>query len=242
MVGPDDIIYEDEQLLALNKPALLHSATLAREGGPAVADFLESYLPASEQIALKPEDHGLVNRLDYETSGCLIAAKNRTAWEQLHHVLCSASCHKEYLAISHGIPPSDRNLEALLESRYRRSKKVRIVQGKDAATRAQLAKTKLEVIDQDKTRDIALVKLSPCTGVRHQLRVLMANGGYPLIGDKLYGSNIGLNSIAPDCPEHFVLHAYRYQLNLPTYGDVLRLCAPYPEYLRQLFPNSISAL
>lgn len=206
---PLDILYEDEDLLLLNKPAgiAIHPSPLA-EDAVTIAGAVAHYLHA-------PVFHG-VNRLDRGTSGVMAAAKTG-----YFHARCMVQLHtpdfyREYRAVCEGVPsPAEGDIDLPI-ARAEGSLLRRCVDPKGLESH-----THYEVLSAAHGR--ALLRLTPTTGRTHQLRVHMAAIGHPLTGDWLYGTEDVALISRP------ALHSYRLRLRHPLTGAVIDVTAPVPE-------------
>lgn len=211
-----EIIYEDNDVIVIDKPngVLTHA-----KGGIAdeltVADFL------SEKTDF-PKSHGrpgIVHRLDRDTSGLLIGARNENTAGFLQKQFASRSVKKVYLAVVEGRPKLD---EAKIDLPIARHPKKPSSFRVDPSGKP--AETKYKVLASN--GDKSLVWLEPKTGRTHQLRVHMAHIGTPIVGDRVYGRVGG----------RLVLHAYQLEVNLPS-GERKLFTAKLPEIFHQLFPE-----
>ena len=192
------VIYEDQDVIVINKPAgvLTHAKGVAVEEFT-VAEFLRP------RVADVPGSNrpGIVHRLDRDTSGILIAAKNPTAKRWLQKQFAVRKVKKAYLAVVAGHPKQPAALLDLpIERNPKKPQTFRVGQnGKPAETTYETLRS---------FQDYTLVKLMPKTGRTHQLRVHMAYIGCPIVGDKLYaeGANLG----------RMFLHATSLEITLPS--------------------------
>jgi 23S rRNA pseudouridine1911/1915/1917 synthase len=215
------IAFEDERLLVIEKPACFHSVRdLRSPQGRSVADWLMAEYPGIERASLKAEDAGLINRLDFETSGLLLAAKDRESWEQLSLLLKSGRINKSYTILVEGEFPAKREVAGFIGSRYRHSKKVVVAdvlpKGGKRFLEAKAVFARLEYAAQ---WDASLVRAEAHTARRHQIRAQAAHLGHPLVGDALYGSRRALGEVWQEdahlpCPPFF-LHAERIEFVHP---------------------------
>lgn len=209
------VLWEDEDLLVLDKPAGLAMHPGAGEGqslaGALVAHLGEGSVPH------------FVSRLDKGTSGLLIAAKSGYVHELLRRALHSDALEREYRALSHGAPQPPRGSVALPIGREEGSIVKRRI---DPAGLASL--TEYETLGE--YGGLALLRLLPRTGRTHQLRVHMAALGCPLAGDWLYGRE------EPELIARPALHSYRLRLRHPLSGEALCFTAPLPPDMARLLP------
>jgi len=234
MADPEklEVLYENADLLVVNKPACIHSTALGRSGGPSLAGLLMKKDPCFSSASPRPGEGGLVNRLDYETSGLLIAARNRTVWERLHAQILSGELKKTYLAILEGEAPEHIRISTFIGSAYRRSRKVRVYprkpSGRIRALPACSEITRLALLEDPV---MSFVRISAGTARRHQIRAHSAFIGHPLAGDVLYGAQ-------PQNPEMadreglpaFFLHAYELSFHDRLTQKEISIAAPLPAY------------
>lgn len=205
------IIYEDNNVLVINKPAGVLSHGLSKFlGEPSVASFLKQKLLAdisdnSQSYEWKAEDlrFGIVHRLDRMTSGIMICAKNQTAMRHLQKQFHDRSVQKVYTAIVSG---HLKHKEAILDLPLERNPKAPATWRVGA--NGKQATTHYKVIQETDTR--SFVELYPKSGRTHQLRVHLAHTGHSIIGDYLYK---GAKS------DRMYLHAHKLSLNIPEFGD-----------------------
>jgi 23S rRNA pseudouridine1911/1915/1917 synthase len=198
-----DIIHEDPDLLVLNKPAGLVCH-------PTKGDELSSLI-SRIRLYLQADAH-LVNRLDRETSGLTIVAKNSATAGELGKLWESRSVQKVYLAIVHGHVPDDSGVITLPLGKDTQSQiAIKDCVRPDGAP----AQTDYYVIRrfQRGDRPFSLLHLQPRTGRKHQLRIHLAAIGHPIVGDKLYGAN---EDIYMALVEDRLTARHREQLILPN--------------------------
>ena len=193
------VIYEDDHVLVLNKPAgvLTHAKGEVAEEFT-VADFVRLRMREPDTTN-RP---GIVHRLDRDTSGVIICAKDSETKGKLQKQFQDRKAHKTYLAIVRGTPKkSAAMLDLPIERNPKKPSTHRVgVNGKSAITR-------YEVLGTNGT--FSVVRLHPETGRTHQLRVHMAYIGTPIVGDRLYGTEKSpINRLC--------LHAEQLEITIPT--------------------------
>lgn len=214
--GDVNIVYEDEDIFILNKPAPLACQSSPRQPFNTLENRLAWYFQAQETFIFRP-----LNRLDKGTSGLMAAAKNAHACQILQKQLHSPEFVREYLAIVEGSLSGKGTIDAPISKIDIASIK-RVVNretGKPAVTHYQTVFT---------GKQHSLVRLRLETGRTHQIRVHMAYSGHPIVGDFLYGHE------DDRLPGRFALHSTRIRLLHPISGKVVSIDAPLPEELLTL--------
>jgi 23S rRNA pseudouridine1911/1915/1917 synthase len=208
---PLDILYEDADLIAVDKPPGM--AVHPAPGHPA-STLVNAVLAHCRDLSgvggvLRP---GIVHRLDRDTSGVILIAKNDAAHQSLARQLKDRTVDKTYLALVEGTPrPAEGVIEAPLARDPRRRQRIAVVAGGREAT------TSYRVVER--FRGCALVEARPRTGRTHQVRVHLAAIGHPVVGDALYGKRSPLIS-------RQALHALRITFAHPRTGAPMTVEAP----------------
>lgn len=223
---PLEILYEDGDLLAINKPAgmVVHPA-VGHESGTLVNAVLYH---CGDELSISHEKRpGIVHRLDKDTSGVILVAKNDKALDFLQQQFKTRTIKKEYLALVEGhIQPESALIDAPIGRDVRQRKKMAVIRPNSSATsRPAQTQYKLEM-EYD---EFALVRCFPHTGRTHQIRVHLAYIGYPIVGDDVYGrrkQRIKLN-------RHF-LHAAKITFQRPSDGETISCEAPLPSALQHV--------
>ena len=208
------IIYEDSDMVVVDKPAGLLVHPAHDDSGPSVVDY-------ARQISSDPDPDrpGIVHRLDRDTSGLLILAKTAEAKRVLQQAFKERQVHKTYTMLVHGHPEPPRALLRLPVGRTSDPTKRGVApDGRPAETSYAVVKT---------YPGFSLIQAEPTTGRTHQLRVQFKHLGHPVVGDQLYGHepNLGL--------ARQFLHASRLQLKAPG-GSAVDLGSPLPPELEQV--------
>lgn len=218
---PLSIVYEDEDLLVLNKPAdmPIHPSPNNYDNtlGNAVA-----YYYASRQI---PYVFRCVNRLDRDTTGLTVLAKHMISGSILSGMVAEKILQREYLAIVSGTLPSSLGTIDVPIARKNGSVMERCI---DFET-GEKAVTHYQVLDRDTKRNLSLLLIILETGRTHQIRVHMKHLGCPLIGDYLYNPDTS-------CISRQALHSYRLVFPHPITKEAMHFTAPLPDDMSSLFP------
>lgn len=212
------VIYEDDDVVVINKPAgLLTHSKGAINNEATVASFVG---PKLNDKSLSGNRAGIVHRLDRATSGVLIAAKNDKALKWLQKQFSTRKVKKTYLAVVEGLlKPQQAIIDAPIA---RNPKKPQTFYVNQAGKAAQ---TEYEVLNIFKLKgeDYSMVRLKPLTGRTHQIRVHMAYINHPVVGDWLYGKGA----------DRLMLHSAALELTLPN-RQRQTFTVPAPEIFREL--------
>lgn len=226
---PLNIVFEDEHLLVINKPAglVVHPAA-----GNYSGTMLNALLHHAPQLENLPRA-GIVHRLDKETSGLLVVAKDLSTHKELVEQLQAREFEREYLAVVVGVMTAGGRVEAPIGRHPVQRKRMAVVE------RGKPAVTHYRVLERFRAHSLISVKLE--TGRTHQIRVHMAYIHYPLLGDPVYGGRLKLPKA---CSEALVeelrqfrrqaLHAARLGIIHPQSGESLNWVAPLPADMEQL--------
>jgi 23S rRNA pseudouridine1911/1915/1917 synthase len=215
---PLAVVYEDEDILVIDKPAGL---TVHPAPGHPSHTLVNAILARCPGLTMSSElmRPGIVHRLDKDTSGLIVIAKNDLARDYLVAQFKSRTVTKGYLVLVKGrVSPEQGMIEAPIGRDPHRRQRMAIVEtGKEATTRYQVRK----YID-----NYTLVEVSPLTGRTHQIRIHLSAIGYPVVGDPTYGiKSAHLN-------RQFV-HAYRLGFRLPSTKQYHEFTSPLPADLEQ---------
>ncbi|WP_299179855.1 23S rRNA pseudouridine(1911/1915/1917) synthase RluD [uncultured Neptuniibacter sp.] len=226
---PLDIVYEDEHILIINKPAglVVHPAVGHRDG-----TLLNALLFHCPDIAQVPRA-GIVHRLDMDTTGLMVVAKTIAAQTELVDQLQERSMGREYEAIVHGVMTGGGIVDEPMGRHSKNRQKMAVVGvGKEAVTHYRILK---------KFRAHTHIRLKLETGRTHQIRVHMAHINYPLIGDQMYGGRFRLPK---GCSDEMIealrdfkrqaLHAKKLELWHPHTGEQMSWEVDLPDDIQHL--------
>ncbi|MFO7765448.1 MAG: RluA family pseudouridine synthase [Pelovirga sp.] len=233
---PLDILYEDQDLIVVNKPPgmVVHPAAGHHQG-----TLVNALLHHCDDLAgiggtLRP---GIVHRIDKDTSGVLVVTKNDSAHQHLAEQFRRHNIKRDYLALIHGQLPARTGTIDQPLGRHP-------VQRKKFSTKARNSKravTHWSVVDHFQQVKLSLVRLRLETGRTHQIRVHLSNAGHPLVGDPLYGRRAELNNIHDQQLRALIrklpgqaLHAHVLGFIHPRSGDYLEFNSDIPAPLRHI--------
>ena len=230
---PLDILFEDDQVVAVNKPAglVVHPAAGHREG-----TLVHGLLHHCGELAALggPFRPGVVHRLDKNTSGVILLAKTDGAYRHLTRQFKERLVYKEYRAVVYGrMGEPSGAIDAPIDRHSRNRTKMGVVTGGREATSAWWVERAF--------REVSLLKVIIRTGRTHQIRVHLAHILHPVVGDRTYGGKRRVNAVQNpivrarlDRIKRQMLHASEVAVKHPTTDEVLRLTAPLPDEMVSL--------
>jgi 23S rRNA pseudouridine1911/1915/1917 synthase len=223
---PLDIVYEDDDVLLINKPVgmVVHPGNGHYEG-TLVNALIGREMALSEG---DPDRPGIVHRIDKDTSGLLLVTKNDNAYRKIQEQLSTHTMHREYYALVKGvILEDDGKINAPIARDKNRPTRncVDVLHGKEAITFFHVEKRYKESV-------VTLVSCRLLTGRTHQIRVHMDYIGHPVIGDPLYGTG---NRRIYDAGQ--LLHAYKLTFIHPSSGKEMSFTAPLPEHFEKVLSS-----
>ena len=223
---PLRVIYEDEDLLAIDKPVgmVVHPGAGTRQG-----TLVHALLGLEKELSDLggQERPGIVHRLDKETSGILLIAKNNNAHHKLSSQLASRTIQKEYLAVVEGVV---EYVQGQIREPLGRDPRHRTRMAVRRDDQAREALTEYEVIER--FRYSTFLKVHPVTGRTHQIRVHLKHIGHPVLGDALYGRK--------EVASRLALHAAKITLDQPTSKKRFTLEASLPEDFKDILEKERS--
>lgn len=218
---PLDIIYENDDLIVVNKPAGMVVHPAAGHASGTLVNAVLGYDPDLEGIGGE-ERPGLVHRLDKETSGLIILAKNERAHNWLQDQFRLRTVEKTYLALVDGKPPTPAGrVEAAIGRDPKQRKKMAV----RSPGKGREAVSEYKTLETFKAH--TLLEFHPLTGRTHQIRLHCAFLGCPIVGDSIYGRR----NPSVDIDRHF-LHAYRLKILLPNEKEPRTFEAELPDELK----------
>jgi 23S rRNA pseudouridine1911/1915/1917 synthase len=243
------ILFEDEHLMAVDKPSgLLSSPDRYDANRPNLMKLLHAGIEAAKPWAKERALNYLMNahRLDFETSGIILLAKNKPALVELANQFGTEKPLKKYVALVRGVPPEDRfEIDQKLSPHPTRLGEMRV-----DPKNGKRSQTVVEVIERFSR--YSLIRCEPLTGRTHQIRVHLRYVSHPIVGDSLYGgrqlflSSLKKNYVLKPGREErplmgrVALHAEELQVQHPVSGETVVIKSPWPKdltvavkYLRQ---------
>ena len=224
---PLDILFEDEHILAINKPAgmVVHPAP-----GHPKSTFVNALLfhcQGIKEAGTDPIRPGIVHRLDKDTSGVLLAAKTSSAHRALVSMFGQRAIHKTYIAIAVGTPQDGRLSAAIKRHPIKRQEMCVDKEGKEAISDIKVLK---------KTESLSFVEIGLITGRTHQIRVHLKHLKAPVLGDPVYGSESANKKWRVS---RQLLHAAKVSFTHPFTQEQITLRAPLPQDMKAfLNPSS----
>jgi len=228
LLGPEpvpfEVLYEDDQVVVINKPSglVVHPGAGVREG-----TLVHGLIFCYPEIAAvgSPTRPGIVHRLDKETSGVMVVARTEQAYQFLRQQFEDRKVKKTYLALALGKFREKKGLIDLPIGRHVHHRKKISVKTR----KPRVALTNYQVLEE--FQETTFLVLQPVTGRTHQLRVHLSATGHPLVGDTRYGG--GGKKQLQKSPRLF-LHAWKLSFQHPSSGQVLEFEAPLPQELNQV--------
>lgn len=224
---PLDIIYQDEDVAVINKA---QGVTVHAGGGTKGNTLVNALLYHLDSLSgingvLRP---GIVHRIDKDTSGLLVVAKNDRAHVSLASQIEKKTCRREYIALLEGVVKEDKGRIETFIGRSDKDRKLMAVTktGRKAATNYEVIK---------RYKEFTLCRFILETGRTHQIRVHAKYMGHPVVGDKAYGYKKQKFAL-----EGQLLHAYKLTFTHPSTGETVSFTAPLPDYFEKVL-KSIAA-
>ncbi|MBR8000317.1 RluA family pseudouridine synthase [Burkholderia vietnamiensis] len=228
---PLDVIYEDDALVVINKPAglVVHPAA-GNWSGTLLNGLLHRYGDAAAGLPRA----GIVHRLDKETSGLMVVARTLAAQTDLVRQLQARTVKRRYFALVWGTMPEEGTIDAPIGRDPRERTRMAVVTGASGKP----ARTHFRTVDTCvwQRQPVSAIQCDLETGRTHQIRVHCSHAGHPLLGDPVYGRARGKRSVTP-LPNGFArqaLHAWRLGLVHPVTGKTMQWRCPLPDDMNEL--------
>jgi 23S rRNA pseudouridine1911/1915/1917 synthase len=217
---PLDVLYEDDHLLILNKPAGLVVHPAPGHEADTLVNALLTHCPNLAGIG-GVQRPGIVHRLDKDTTGAIVIAKTDQAHQHLQAQLKAKTARREYLGIVSGAPKTPNGTIDLPIGRNPADRKKMAIVPVEKGGRPAITHWRV----QERLSNYTLMHFQLETGRTHQIRVHSAQIGHPIVGDPVYssGRSLGVNIAGQ------ALHAWRLQLQHPVTGELIEATAPPPE-------------
>ena len=237
---PLTVLYEDEYLAVINKPAgmVVHPAPGNWKGTLAHA-IAHRYGIMEDITIIDSQRAGIVHRLDKDTTGVIAIARTREAHDALANLFATRQVHKEYLTVTVGNPAGSGTRGGVIEAPIARDKanrlKMAIVEEEYGG---KPAKSTYEVLGRDNRGLLHVVRVCILTGRTHQVRVHMRHLRAPVLGDSLYGA-LDVNRRFRTAAHRPMLHALTLAFQHPFTDEDISITAPLPHDMRSLIDRSI---
>ncbi|MDR8728425.1 RluA family pseudouridine synthase [Burkholderia pseudomultivorans] len=228
---PLDVVYEDDALVVINKPAglVVHPAA-GNWSGTILNGLLHRYGDAAAGLPRA----GIVHRLDKETSGLMVVARTLAAQTDLVRQLQARTVKRRYFALVWGMMPEDGTIDAPIGRDPRERTRMAVVTGASGKP----ARTHFRTVDTCvwQRQPVSAIQCDLETGRTHQIRVHCSHVGHPLLGDPVYGRARGKRSVAalPNGFARQALHAWRLGLIHPVTGKAMQWRCPLPDDMNAL--------
>lgn len=221
-------VYEDAEIIAVDKAAGIPTHGFSARDVDTLANFLVARWPELSCVGRSRWEPGLLNRLDTETSGLVLVAKNQPAFDNLREQFRRRRVNKKYIALVWGeAAPSGSISLALVHDPTDKSRMQVINESGSNRPRLRSWHARTSFRKLASSNEMSLLEVEMQTGVTHQIRVHLAATGHAIVGDTRYG----LVNYSTDLERHF-LHASRLEFAHPASGKSIALDSPLPSELR----------
>ena len=222
---PLDILYEDDYLLIINKPANMPTHPSSDNYENTLSNIVAAYLKKQGIYNIH-----IVTRLDKNTTGICIFAKNEYIQELFVRLKNKINIKKEYIAVVNGLVKDDTGI---IEKNIKRMENTIILRQTTNDNTGDYAKTEYEVLSRNETKNYTVLKLILHTGRTHQIRVHMIDIGHILLGDTLYAEYYNIPNI-DNLIQRQALHAYKVSFTHPITNKFIQVTAQIPDDMKKL--------
>lgn len=228
-----NIIYEDENLLVVDKPAGIVVFPEDKEENKTLIDLILEKFPKIKEVGTPPR-YGTAHRLDKDTSGLVLVAKNNPSMEFFQEQFKNGKVEKKYTALVAGIIKDNQGIIETLIGRSPNDRRKQKAFGLNEESQGK-RRAETRFLVRKRFKGYTLMEISPKTGRKHQIRAHFAHIGHPLAGDKLYGFK---NQPCPETLKRHFLHASFIKTFLLD-GRVEEFRSELPEELKTVINNLI---
>jgi 23S rRNA pseudouridine1911/1915/1917 synthase len=221
------VIYEDASIIVVEKPAGMATHGFSGRETNSLANHLVAIRPELGTIGSNRWEPGLVHRLDRETSGLVMVAKDQTCFAHLRAQFQRRTVEKTYWALVWGDAPQEGSIEYPLVHGNQRRMTALVGVDRVPGKKSWAATTRFRTVAR--SREFSLLEVNMVTGVMHQIRAHLAALGHPIAGDALYGAGRPFTPL----PQRHFLHASFLSCRHPKSGAVMSWTSPLPADLRQ---------
>lgn len=227
------IFFEDSHIIVIDKPAGLPSVSLKQGSEVSLASWILENYPNQSALPNGELEAGLIHRLDNDTSGIIIAAKDEDVYFKLKCQFEEFDVKKEYKALVIGATEHIREIATPIAHHPTKKKKMFVCSSQDEAQKFNARSACTRFCVGERYVGYSLLNVEIVTGVRHQIRVHLASIGHPIVGDRLYQGpkQRPLDNLKLD---RYFLHASRLILNHPINGKQIVFQSDLPEDLKNV--------
>ncbi len=223
-----EVLYEDDAFLAIAKPPLMASVVIRGDDALTAADHIAAIAPQCATASKDPREAGLVQRLDYSTSGVMIAAKTPAIWNRFHQMLLSGAVQKDYLALVEGrLSGTEVRIDLPLRSAAG-GERMQVAEADSVDSLPACSHIRKHSSLLGIGENVSLLKVQGAGMRRHQVRAHLASLGLPLVGDALYGAKSEL-SLLHIHREGFLLHASEISFKHPQTAKIIKVSSESAE-------------
>lgn len=231
------ILFEDRFVLALDKPAGMATHGFSGRETRSLANFLAAIRPSLHGVGRSRWEPGLVHRLDRDTSGVVLTAKDRRSFDDLRSQFRRREVHKRYRALVHGRTKGSGSIEYPLIHDPRDRRKMKAIEHKGGfkkRAKRWSALTRFQSLAY--AQGFSFLEVEIESGVTHQIRVHLQAIGHPIVGDLLYGGKQVLSSPFTALRRHF-LHAFSIKFRHPENREEMTVESPLPNELQKILSH-----